>query len=169
VTEELLVPAEYLALYPFARSIIQLFFLFFVMPRLSQMDARKPMIVGLLGFILSQAILIALPARSYALLLLATILDGCSLPLVSTLLNKWVVTTVEAEERARIMAILYTVVLMLTSPFGWIAGRISEVDRRLPFALLGALSAVGILLIWWGARVEAKQGPERAEQPAQAS
>jgi MFS family permease len=168
-TEELLVPAQYLALYPFARSVVQLLFLFIVMPRISRMDARTPMVVGLLGFILSQVILIAVPAQSYLLLLLAVILDGCSLPLVSTLLNKWVVTTVEAEERARIMAILYTVVLMLTSPFGWIAGRISEVNRRLPFVLLTALVGVGILLVWLGARQSAKseQG-ELAKKPARA-
>jgi hypothetical protein len=167
VTEELLVPAQYLSLYPFARSIIQLLFLFFVMPRLSKLDARKPMLVGLMGFIVSQVLLIAAPVQSYWMILLATILDGCSLPLVSTLVNKWVVTTVDAEERARIMAILYTVVLMVTSPFGWIAGRISEVDRRLPFVLLAGLVAIGMLLVWLGARRAARgeQG-ELSEQPA---
>lgn len=168
-TEELLVPAQYLALYPFARAIIQLLFLFFVMPRLKQIDARKTMIVGLMGFALSQAILIAIPARSYLLLLLATVLDGCSFPLVSTLLNKWVVTTVDAQERARIMAILYTLVLVFTSPFGWIAGRISELNRRLPFVLLVVLVGVGILLVWLGARQSAKRDEAKlAEQTAQA-
>jgi MFS family permease len=133
------------------------------------MDARKPMIVGLVGFIVSQVILIVIPAKSFFLLLVAAILDGCSLPLVSTLVNKWVVTTVDAEERARIMAILYTVVLMVTSPFGWIAGRISEINRRLPFVLLAALVGVGILLVWLGARWSAKEEEnELVEQRAQA-
>jgi MFS family permease len=169
VTKELLVPAEYLALYPFARSIIQLLFLFTVMPRLSRLEARTPMIVGLVGFVASQAILIVAPAQSYLLLLLSVLLDGCSLPLVSTLVNKWVVTTVDAEERARIMAILYTVVLMVTSPFGWIAGRISEVDRRLPFVLLAVLVGIGILLVWLGVRRSSKEdGSELVEQTVQA-
>jgi spore maturation protein SpmB len=127
------------------------------------------MMVGLMGFVVSQVILIAIPAKSFLLLLLAALLDGCSLPLVSTLLNKWVVTTVDAKERARIMAILYTVVLMVTSPFGWIAGRISEVNRRLPFVLLAALVGIGILLVWLGARQAAKQEPgELAGKTAQA-
>jgi hypothetical protein len=80
-----------------------------------------------------------------------------------------VVTTVDAEERARIMAILYTVVLMITSPFGWIAGRISEIDRRLPFVLLAALVGIGILLVWLGARQSANNPKgEQLEQAAQA-
>jgi predicted MFS family arabinose efflux permease len=138
------------------------------MPRVSKMDARKPMTVGLVGFVVSQVILIVAPPKSFVLLLLAMVLDGCSLPLVSTLVNKWVVTTVEAEERARIMAILYTVVLMVTSPFGWIAGQISEINRRLPFVLLCVLVGVGILLVWLGARRAAKQDQgELAEQPTQ--
>jgi MFS family permease len=168
-TEELLVPAQFLALYPFARAMVQMLFLFLVMPRLRQSDARKLVVVGLVGFVVSQAILITVPARNFALLLLATLLDGCSLPLVSTLLNKWVATTVEAEERARTMAILYTVVLVLTSPFGWIAGRISEVNRRLPFVLLAVLAGIGVLLVWLGARVAGKsKQSELTEEPAQA-
>jgi MFS family permease len=166
-TEELLVPAQYLALYPVARSVTQLAFLFLVMPRLSQVDARKPMVLGLVGFIASQVLLITIPPQSYLLLLLVVIMDGCSLPLVSTLLNKWVVTTVEAEERARIMAILYTMILVLTSPFGWIAGRISDVSRRLPFVLLIVVTSIGVFLAWWGVRLSAKtQEPELTEQPA---
>jgi len=91
------------------------------------------------------------------------------LPLVSTLVNKWVVTTVDAEERARIMAILYTVVLMVTSPFGWIAGRISEINRRLPFVLLAVLVGVGILLVWLGARRSAEKDENGlVEQTAEA-
>ena len=99
----------------------------------------------------------------------STHIEVGSLPLVSTLLNKWVVTTVDAQERARIMAVLYTVVLMITSPFGWIAGQISELNRRLPFVLLVVLTGVGMLLVWLGARQEAKsQEGELSEQLVQA-
>jgi hypothetical protein len=73
--------------------------------------------------------------------LFATIVEGCSVPVVNTLIDKLVVITVDPQERARIMAILYACVIICTSPFGWIAGQLSEVNRSLPFVLnLGLLS-----------------------------
>jgi len=153
VTEKLQIPAQHLALYPFVRSMTMLLFFFLVMPRLRNMDVRKPMLFGFLGLIVSQFILISIPAKSYLLLLVATILEGCSFPTASTLLEKLVVVTVDAQERARIMAILYTLVLVFTSPFGWIAGQISEINRSLPFVLNIVLLSTGGLLTYLASRV----------------
>jgi Na+/melibiose symporter-like transporter len=169
-TQKLQVPAEYLALYPFARSITTMAFFFLVMPRLRRMDTRKPLLWGLLGLIASQALLVLTPARSYLLLLLATVIEGCSLPMAGTHVEKLAVIDVDARERARIMAILYTVVLLCTSPFGWIAGRISEVERSLPFVLLLAMLVVGVGLTYLGSRMARAKGPasEPVEQAVRA-
>lgn len=39
------------------------------------------------------------------------------------------------------------VVILLTSPFGWIAGQLSEINRGLPFALNICLFFVGMTLV----------------------
>lgn len=148
VTEKLQIPAEHLALYPFARSIVMLAFFFLAMPRLRGVEARNPMILGFLGLILSHVILISVPPGNYWLLLVATIIEACSIPLANTLLQKLIVVNVEAQERARIMAMLNMGVIVFTSPFGWIAGRISEVNRSLPFVLSIALFGLGALLAY---------------------
>jgi MFS family permease len=161
VTESIQIPPEHLALFSFARSVTMLVFFFVAMPRLRNMDARKPMIVGFLGMILSHVLLITVPTRGYWLLLVATVLEACSVPVATTLLEKVVVVSIDAKERARTMSILYVLVMVFTSPFGWIAGRISEVDRSLPFVLNIALFGVGILLVYLMirlARGEAKGG-----------
>lgn len=148
VTEKLQIPAEHLALYPFARSIVMLAFFFLAMPRLRGVKARNPMILGFLGLILSHVILISVPPGNYWLLLVATIIEACSIPLANTLLQKLIVVNVEAQERARIMAMLNMGVIVFTSPFGWIAGRISEVNRSLPFVLSIALFGLGAVLAY---------------------
>ena len=158
VTEKLQIPAEHLALYPFARSMVMLAFFFVAMPRLRDRDSRKPMILGFAGLILSYVLLISVPPGNYWLLLLATVIEACSMPMANTLLQKLIVVNVEAEERARIMAILNMGVIVFTSPFGWIAGRMSEMNRSLPFVLSIGLLGLGVLLTY----LVAREGKRRA-------
>lgn len=152
VTEKLQVESRYLAFYYVARSLTMLFFYFMVMPRLRIADVRKPMIFGFTGLILSWSLLILIPPQSYLLLLVATILEGCSIPITNPLLDKLVATTVDPKERARVMSILYLAVLTCTSPFGWIAGQASEISRNLPFVLNIGLFTLAILLAFWAIR-----------------
>lgn len=146
VTEKLMVPTAHLAYFSFARSIAMLLVFFLVMPKIQHMDERKPMLVGYAGLILSQVLLIAAPARSYPALLIALVLESCSIPMASTLLDKLVVVNVAPEDRARIMAILTVIVIVMTSPFGWVAGQLSELDRSWPFVLNIALFGAGMVL-----------------------
>jgi uncharacterized membrane protein (DUF485 family) len=58
------------------------------------------------------------------------------------------VLTISAKERARIQSILYVGIILLTSPFGWIAGTLSEIDKAWPFVLNIALFAMGAVLAY---------------------
>ena len=87
VTEKLGIPDEHLVIFTFARSIIMLLFFFIVMPRLRNMDVRRPLIWGCLGLVVSQVILISIPAQNYPLLILATVLEALFTPLATALLD----------------------------------------------------------------------------------
>jgi len=149
VAEELRIPAEHLALYPFARSVTMMLFFFFGMPyllrvvHLTALGESALMIVGFIGFVASQTILVVVPVGSYGWLLVATILEGVSVPLTSTMLDKLTVVTVDAKERARTMAWLHVGVLVVSSPFGLLAGQLSTLNRRYPFVLVIGLFIVG--------------------------
>ena len=82
-------------------------------------------------------------------------------------MSAMIVITVDARERARIMAIVYTVVITFTSPFGWIAGRLSEVNRSLPFVLNIVLFAIGGLLTYLVTRLARDQST--VEEAAEAA
>jgi hypothetical protein len=79
-------------------------------------------------------------------------LEGCSIPATNTLLDKLVAISVDPQERARIMALLFTTVILLTSPFGWVAGQLSEINRSLPFILNIVLFIAGGLLAYMASR-----------------
>jgi MFS family permease len=152
VTERLHIPPQDLGLYQLARSVIMLLFYFLVMPRLRGIDFKKPMLVGFIGAMISQLVLITIPEGSYFLLLVSILFESCSLAAVNTLTDKMIVVTVDEKERARIMAVIYVVVILFTSPFGWIAGNLSEINKILPFILRIILLAIGGLLTYLAAR-----------------
>jgi DHA1 family tetracycline resistance protein-like MFS transporter len=162
VTERLGVPAEYLAFYQFARSMVMLLVYFLVMPRLRNAEVRRPMAIGFLGVLASQFLLVATPPGGYAILLTATVLEAASLPVASALLDKLIALVVDPRERARVMAVLYVLVILLTSPFGWIGGELSQVNRVLPFVLSIVFYGLGFLLSYYGLRLAPGAGQPTA-------
>ncbi|MBI4927387.1 MAG: MFS transporter [Anaerolineae bacterium] len=164
VTEKLRIPAEHLALYPFAKSVVMLIFFFIIIPRIRDLPFRNPMLVGFAAFIAAQALLISLSEKNYILLLLSVIIETCAYSVVGTQIDRMLVVTVDAAERARIMSILLVIQVAATTPFGWIAGELSTVNRILPFMLNIALLAVGALLVYLAARLK-KPGATAAGTP----
>jgi MFS family permease len=167
VTQKIHIPNGELALYPFARSVIMLFFFFLAMSRIKELRFRNPMIIGFVCLALSQIILILVPEKGYLLLLASTILEACSYATVSTQIDRMIVVTVDAQERARIMAMLFLVVIIITTPFGWIAGKLSEMNRILPFVLDIGLYLVGAVLVFLAAKHPSNQKEEDI-QPVEA-
>lgn len=167
VTEKLQIPSHHLALYPFARSVTMLLFFFFLMPKLRHMEVHKPMILGFVGLLASQIILINVPEGNYIWLVVSTVIEAASIPMTSTLLDKLVVMTVDPQERARIMAILFLLSIICSSPFGWIAGRISEVNRTLPFMMNIIFFTLGALLAFLANRAleKRKEGARAVPNP----
>jgi MFS family permease len=164
VTQKLQIPAENVAIFPFARSFAMLIFFFLAMPVIKAMKFRNPMMVGFALLAVSQVILITLPVKSYILLLLSALIEACSYAAVSTQIDRMIVVTVDAQERARIMALLYLAVLVISTPFGWIAGRLSEMNRDLPFLMNICLYLIGVGMVFLAARQHSKEEQEQAGQ-----
>ena len=153
VTEKLHIPASNLAIFPFVKSAIMLLFFFVVLPRISKMHFKLPLVVGFIGFVLSQVLLICAPDQGYFLLILSVFLEACCFATVSPLVDRMTVLTIDPKERARIQSIMYVAIILLTSPFGWIAGTLSELNKDLPFILNIALFAAGAVLAVLAGRV----------------
>lgn len=152
VTEKLNVPPENLSIFPFIRSAIALGFFFFATPRMSRLDFKWPMVIGFLAFALGQILLVTAPEQGYAFLVLSVFVDACAYAAISPLVDKLIVLTIDPQERARIQSILYVGIILLTAPFGWIAGTLSSINKNLPFLLNIVLLLVGAGLAWAAGR-----------------
>lgn len=146
-TEKLNIPEGAIARFPFFRSVVMLLFFFLVIPRLGKLRFTRPMLLGYATLLISSVLLVNMPAQNMPLLIVNVILDACSAALISPLMDSLVVLSVDPQERARIMAILYMIVIIASSPFGWIAGRLSEINRALPFYINIGLYALGAILV----------------------
>ena len=49
--------------------------------------------------------------------------------------------TIDPEERARMLGLFYAMMLLVTAPFGLIAGVLSELNRALPLVLTLGMTA----------------------------
>ncbi len=159
VTKKMLFPDDSLAFFQFIRAIVMIVFFFVVMPRLSKLHFKLPMTVGFLLFVISQVLLIMVPEKNYWLLGLSVFLEACSFATVSPLIDRMTVLTIDAKERARILSILSVGIILLTSPFGWVAGNLSTLNKDLPFVLNIGLFVLGALLAYLAGRSSQKNQP----------
>lgn len=169
VTERIHIPAAHIALYPFARSGIMLLCLFVVVPRMQGLHFARPMWVALGGFLASQIILVTVPDRGYGLLLLSTVLESCSYAVLGTQTDRLTVINVDPQERARIVSIAHVAVLASTTPFGWIAGLLSQANRTLPFVLNMGMVLLGMWVVSRLSRTGSDRTtelPQHAQSPA---
>ncbi len=157
VTEKLQIPAQNLAIFPLVRSAIILLFFFLAMPQVNKLHFQNPMIAGFLGFVASQVLLVTAPVGGYGFLLLSAFLEACSFAVVNPLVDRMTVLTIEPKERARILSLIFVGVILFSSPFGWIAGTLSGLDKNLPFILNIALFVIGAILAYMAGQVSQKQ------------
>jgi MFS family permease len=167
VTEKLHIPAQNLAIFPFVKSAIMLLFFFVVMPRINKLHYQLPLTIGFFGFVISQILLITAPVQGYFLLLVSVFLEACSFAAVSPLVDKMVVLTVDPKERARIQSLLYVGIILLTSPFGWIAGTLSEINKNLPFTLNIFLFMIGAVLAYLAGKASQEREERKTETTIQ--
>lgn len=142
-------PESQISTYVAVRSIVMTVCFFLIGPRLTNLRRfRLPLWVGFFAFFLSQLLLVVMPPQAVQLLIISVVLEAVAASLVSPMTESLLALSMESAERARVSAMVYVALIVLISPFGWIAGQLSAIDRSLPFTLNTILFAVGIILVW---------------------
>ena len=143
-------PSSQISTYVAVRSIIMTICFFLIGPRLTNLQRfRLPLWMGFSAFLVSQLLLVFMQPHAAILLVVSVILEAVASALVSPMTESLLALSMESDERARVSAMVYVALIVLISPFGWIAGQLSALDRSLPFALNTALFAIGIVLVWF--------------------
>ncbi len=143
-------PTSQISTYVAIRSIIMTICFFLIGPRLTNLRRfHLPLWIGFAAFLVSQLLLVVMPPQAAILLMCSVILEAVASALVSPMTESLLALSMESDERARVSAIVYVALIVLISPFGWIAGQLSALNRSLPFALNTTLFGIGIVLVWF--------------------
>ncbi|MDR0908946.1 MAG: MFS transporter [Spirochaetaceae bacterium] len=146
VNKRIGVPDSFLPLFPMFRSIISMIFLFTLIPWLTHKGLKHPLRYGFASYFIGQLLLILTPLQGdfrYPVLLVSCVFDAFGSGALAMMAESLVALHVDEAERARVLSILMMIIMLVSTPFGWIAGLLSETARWLPFALNLILLATG--------------------------
>ena len=135
-----------IGLYPALRSAIILAFFFFVVPRLQQERHVGYLVLGIAVTVISLVILVMAPVRGVWVVTLATAVEAVGAALLAPYIEGFVTAVVDPHHRARTLAVASTFVLAIASPFGWIAGVLSEIGKGLPFVLAATMLVIALMI-----------------------
>ncbi len=142
------IPDPMLPIFPMAKSILAILLFFTVLSRIRQSNLKWPLYGGFCSAILSALLLVLVPGTGplgYVMLCASLGFEALGYSALSTLRESLVAIHVNPADRSRIMALLQTIVMLVSVPFGYIGGLLSDMDRALPFVLIIGLLCMGIL------------------------
>lgn len=158
------VPDTLLPIFPMVKSILAILFFFTLISRMKQSKLKWPLYGGFLSAIIGCVLLISISNAGvwgYVILVISLLFESLGSAVLGTLRESLVAIHVHPEERSGIMALLQTVVMLISVPFGYIGGLLSDISRILPFVLSIVLLLLGMLATALFYRKE-KRAPEAA-------
>ncbi len=142
------VPDTLLPIFPMVKNILSIFLFFTVISRINQRRLKWPLYGGFLSSIIGCVLLILITKTNvlgYVILVISLIFEALGGAVLHTLRESLVAIHVDPVERSGIMALLQTTVMLVSVPFGYIGGLLSDISRVLPFVLSIALLMLGLL------------------------
>ena len=142
------IPDSLLPVFPMARSMLTIILFFTVISRIKQTKLKWPLYGGFLSSIAGYILLISITNTGvwgYIILSVSLIFEALGGAVLSTLRESLVAIYADPEERSGIMALLQTVVMLMSVPFGYIGGLLSDISRILPFVMSIVLLLLGII------------------------
>ena len=147
VTQRLGIADRYLAFFPILNAAVMLIFMIGIQHRLEFVKFRIPMWIGLVLYASCSMLLILAPIGSMPIIIIYVFVLAVANALVGPRKDALLQLNIDPKERARINALIMSFTIAFASPFGYLAGLLSSIDRRLPFVFIFALFIVAIIIV----------------------
>ena len=147
ITEDLGVPDKYVALLPIGRAAIMLLFVFIFQSRINMFEFKPVLLCGLLVYIASHVILLMARTNCSYLIIGYVILEAVAFALIMPRRDSLGALFIDRGDRARVMSVIFVIMLAISSPFGTVIGWLSSINRQYPFILNIAIFAVTAIIV----------------------
>ncbi|WMC91413.1 MFS transporter [Kineothrix sp. MB12-C1] len=147
VTQRLGIEDRYLAFFPILNAAVMLIFMVGIQHRLEFVKFRIPMWIGLVLYAACSILLIVTPIGSMPFIIIYVFVVAVASALVMPRKDTLLQLTINPKERARINALIMAFTIAFASPFGYFAGWLSSIDRRLPFVFTFIIFIVAIIIV----------------------
>jgi MFS family permease len=147
VTQRLGISERYLAFFPILNAAVMLIFMVGIQHRLEAVRFRIPMAVGMMIYVVCMVLLVLTPVGNIAFIIIFVFFAAIAGALVWPRKDALLQLNIDPLERARINALILAFTIAFASPFGYIAGWLSSLDRRLPFIFILAIFIVAIIIV----------------------
>ena len=147
VTQRLGLSENFLALFPILNAAVMLVFMVGIQHRLSATKFRAPLWLGLALYAVAALALIFSPADGLGFVLLYVFAAAVAAALVNPRKDALLQLNINPQERARLNALIMASTIALSSPFGYLAGWLSSIDRRVPFVFTLLLFVTAMLIV----------------------
>lgn len=147
VTQRLGLSENFLALFPILNAAVMLIFMVGFQHRMSATKFRVPLWIGLALYAVAALVLIFSPVDRIGGVLLYVFAAAVAAALVNPRKDALLQLNLTSQERARLNALIMASTIALSSPFGYFAGWLSSLDRRLPFVFTFVLFITAMIVI----------------------
>lgn len=150
VCGELGVTESNVVLFSTLKSLVTLFCVFLLVPRVQRAPFRESMLAGLAMYAGSQLLLLITPAGGIAipLLVLGAVLEAAALSILSPLTGSLLFINADPEERARVCGLVYATISLIVAVFPGLIGRLANISIRIPFMIsIGLFACTAVLTV----------------------
>ena len=147
VTQRLGLSENMLALFPILNAAVMLVFMVGIQHRMSTSKFRAPLWTGLALYAAAALSLVFSPEGSLGFVLLYVFAAAVGAALVNPRKDALLQLNINPQERARLNALIMASTIALSSPFGYLAGWLSSLDRRLPFVFTFLLFLTAMMVV----------------------
>ncbi len=152
LTETLGFGAASIGFYSLATSAVMLAVYFLVIPHIQARPPKRPLTWGLAlcaaGFLLLAPVW---PGRVLEVvsLVLSVVLTSVGTAVAQPFIDGLGHASIDNDKRANMTAILSSLILLATAPFGWLGGLLFKLDGRLPFVASAVFYVLAAVLMAW--------------------